>query len=317
MLSPNEIRLLADKCVEIGDELADPDGFVSARVLSDRFDADLVLRPLLVEGMLASVETAEFQDVEHGSNHKWAVLLDSESYSSITENDVNNEDTQCPLPCRLRNTIAHELVHSFAFRSNEFGVELTTRKNAKVTKREFVEGIERDTEKLSPFLLVPNKYLAEYFATDKKDISIQDLKVMRQRMGVSRYVLISRLKLLRLVDKSDLLIRQCLINFAVGIGEWISDKEARFKDWPIFYNFHRNIVPEFILNTANGKLPSLVKVFNEPLFSLCGGDADELEIAVRGGTLQLPRAEEMKVTCAIEPVSRRKGSEFLFIVRST
>lgn len=312
----DDLSLLAEKCIEISDGLADRGGFVAARNLADRFDASIVLRPLLVEGMLASIEP-DAQEVCGGrKKHRWAVLLDTETYVDVTQSHIENEDSANPLPARMRNTIAHELVHSFAFRATDFGVRLTKRDDSKESWNDFIKWIEEETEKLSPFLLIPDKYLDSRFSRNKTDVSIKDLQEVMWNMGVSRYVLVNRLKLLRLMDKMDILNRRSLSNLAVGIGAWLSHNEASFKQWPLFLNFERNIVPEFLIRLFQGKQPSLDTVFTDPSFFLCGGNEFVCEMAVRGGTSQTPNSKEMRISCLVENGSRKRGEEFLFIVRS-
>lgn len=323
-ITSDNLRSLAQKCNEIGDELADREGFVPVRHLAARFDADLQLRPLLVEAMLASIEPGVLQSSNGGSDRRWAVLLDSETYSRVTESDIQSENASSPLPARLRNTIAHELVHSFAFRANEFGVELTRRKDSQQSKRDFVKAIEQETEKLSPLLLVSYKYLDAQLARERESLSIQDLQTIAQRMSVSRYVLINRLNLLRLTDKKNLLSRPALSNLAVGIGEWLPDGEARLKEWPLFLNFiadhkeniRENIVPEFLIKLSMRHPISLTEVFSDTSFCLRGGDTFITEAIIRGGTRQAPAAKTMKILCSVEPNLRKAGTEFFFLVRS-
>src|SRR5262249_47722226 len=109
--SQSDLRSLAARCTELSDEIADADGFVSVRSLTSRFQAELILRPLLVEGMLASRSTPS----KGVSQHQWAVLIDSETYPEVDEKVIAREGCSAPLPARMRNTIAHELAHSFAF----------------------------------------------------------------------------------------------------------------------------------------------------------------------------------------------------------
>lgn len=315
-LTPDHLKIYATKCSDISNELADGDGFVSARKLAARFDADLILRPLLVEGMLASIEPATVNP-QNGTTHQWAVFLDSETYSNVTDGDVQHEGAHAPLPPRMRNTIAHELAHSLAFRSAEFGVEFTRRdKNSGKSLSDIVETIERETEKLSPLLLIPEQFLDSVFPFNKKAISISELHMAYQRMGVSRYVLINRFNLLRLFDKKNLLNRPCLTRLAIGIGKWVTESEAHLENWPLYVNFERNIVPEFLLTLRNGQLPPINKIFSDPSFSLCGGESHEVESTVPAGTPRNPRCEKLKIRFSVEPSSRKKGSTFLFLVQA-
>src|ERR1039458_8341842 len=105
MLAVTELERIANVCAAIANEVADDSGFVSMRSLLARFQAHLLIQPMLVEGMLASIEQSN-----GGTNGggRWAVLIDSETYG-VNEQNVESENGHRPLPNRLRNTIAHEL----------------------------------------------------------------------------------------------------------------------------------------------------------------------------------------------------------------
>ena len=148
MLAQRELDQFAKVCTEIANDVADDSGFVSVRALLERFQAKLLIRPLLVEGMLASLD---LDAREQGRTSRWAVLVDSESYS-VTDSEVREEHPGKPLPSRLRNTVAHELVHSLAFRPSEFGIKLA-KSNESEKSKALVESIERQTERFSPLLL--------------------------------------------------------------------------------------------------------------------------------------------------------------------
>lgn len=312
----NDLGLLAEKCIEISDELADYNGFVAARNLVSRFDARIVLRPLLVEAMLASVESDVSKSATGIAEHKWAIFLDNETYSDVTEHHIAEEGSANPLPSRLRNTIAHELVHSLAFQAKEFGLTLTGRDRTKENWEDFVRWIEAEAEKLSPFLLISDKFLDNHFSRNCARGPLELFQEAMWQMGVSRYVLVNRLALLRLKDKKDILGRPCLGNIAVGIGEWLSADEARLKDWPLFVNFERNIVPEFLIKLRQRKQFSLETVFEDSSFFLRGGEQFTCETSIRAGTLSAPDSVPMRILCSVEDCVRRKGAEFLFVVSS-
>lgn len=317
-MSKNEdLRLLAKKCVEISDELADKDGFVPVRKLVDKFDANIIFRPLLVEAMLASAEPGAGQHETSYKEHKWAVFLDSETFSGVSADDIEMESPNFTLSHRMRNTVAHELVHSLAFRAEEFGVKLTKRGDSETSWHDFIKWVEHETEKLSPNLLISDIYLNSQFSSAKKKIFIQDLLTIRQLMGVSRHVLVNRLNLLWLTDKFNILKRPSLSNVAIGIGEWLNDKEANFQEWPLFTNFDRNIIPNFLINLRNSKFGMLANnLFNDSNFCFCGGNEFITEAIIRGGTTQNPNAEQMKIICSIEDQPRKKRSQFLFVIQS-
>src|SRR5688500_12181998 len=137
MTAPAYLRQLAKKCNHISSELSDESGFVGLKRLVARFDAELLVRPLLVEAMLSSTESASTH-AGTGRRHRWCVLLDKETYD-LKSLALSHESSGAPLPPRLRNTVAHELAHSLAFRATEFGVELPKKRNPTKNKRDFVD----------------------------------------------------------------------------------------------------------------------------------------------------------------------------------
>src|SRR5947209_2876691 len=119
MLPAKDLQSIADACVTISNELGEPSGFIPVRKLLERFDVGWDIRSLLVEGMLVSIP------VKPGARAGLAVLLDSETFDEVTLKDLALEAEVRPLPARFRATVAHELLHSLAFRPTHFGVRLS------------------------------------------------------------------------------------------------------------------------------------------------------------------------------------------------
>ena len=261
--------------------------------------------------MLASIGSSPSSS-DSTNKYKWAVFVDSETYAGVSETQIQTERADDPLPPRMRNTIAHELVHSFAFREAEFGLKLTRRPASNISQQEFVEAIERETEKLSPLLLVPAKYLHTIFPADKTEFSIPDIQSIQEKMAVSRQVLINRFNLLRLVDKQNLLERPSLRNCAVGIAEWQNEERALIKLWPFFSNFDRNIFPEFIVDVKKEKSVFLTGIFSNTSFFIDGEYNYVCEGLVRGGTTETPTAHEMKNHLSNRTISTKKRNRVLF-----
>lgn len=307
MLQPGELDRILRKCVEIGNEVADEFGFVPVRGLLERFHANLEIRPLLVEGMLASVPNS-------GNGSTWLVLVDKDTYD-LREADVRAESSDHPLPHRLRNTIAHELVHSLAFRPAEFGLRLREQVDTDKSRLELVDDIERLTEQLSPLLLWPDKALAKAIASKAHALSVDDLLQVQRSMGISRYVLVSRLGFLRPTDENSFLFSKALRNLAVGIGEWGNGKVASVKSWPLFRNFDDNIVPSFIHKLAGQERLWADTVFPEA-FSMCGGGCTSYETPLSAGTRDALSEHGMRVELCAEDREKQPGREFLFTVRS-
>lgn len=311
MLTAKDFARITEVCVSIGNEVADTNGFVPIRNLLSRFHARLLIRPLLVEGMLASIDRHDQKDPDA---NRWAVLVDSETYQ-IAESAISEESQDCPLPSRFRNTVAHELVHSLAFRPSEFGIRLRQKVDSVESQREVVKAIERETEKLSPLLLWSENSIASLTSRIKRPASVDDLSEICQSAGISRYVLINRLCLLRTYDQRDLLSRDFLRNIAVGIGRWIDSSGAVLKGWPLFVNFDRNIVPNFLLKLfRQDNLPAKL-AFADSSFAPCGGPHDTTRYLADAGIAGASSGHKINIECSIENVARKTGMEFLYVVR--
>lgn len=312
MSSSQYFKQLAQCCIRIASEIADNNGFVSVQNLVKRFKAKLFIRPLLVEGMLASGSETNKND---GNGHEWLLFIDSET-SGVNSNDIEEERFGSPLPARLRNTVAHELAHSLAFRQTEFGVEFPKRSMSVKSRHEFVRTIEKETEKLSPFLLIPDNSLDRLFAPKKESITIQELTEFRNAIGVSRSVFINRLNLLSVSDEKRLrAYRQSLHNIAIGLGEWKSDSEAFLKDFPLYSRFDGGRVPSFIFQLQRRIEISAKALFKDVEFVLCGGKRNYTECMVSAGTPNTPNSIQLPIRCAIEDGTRKAGTKFLFTIQ--
>lgn len=308
MFAPGDIGRIAELCTAIGNEVTDESGFVPVRELLHRFDADLLIRPLLVEGMLVLRQ----QNASLSNGKKWLVLVDSETYD-VTSRDVEEERRTRPLLDRLRNTIAHELVHSLAFRPAEFGVRLKTRTDTKESLRQFVKAIEEETEHLSPLLLWSNKALSILVRGRKHPLSLFDFLHVVENFGISRYVLVNRLRLLRPTDANGFLFTAAMRNLAVGVGTW-GAKTAYIKGWPLFCNFEDGIIPTFLLKTTGRDLLAADTVLSDETLAMLGGPNNVAELEVSAGTQTFPNAKKLKVKISVEEGLRKQGEHFLFTV---
>jgi hypothetical protein len=305
VLSPDELSAFARVCTTIADEIADQYGFVSVRALLARFQAQIVIRPLLVEGMIAALPG----DGSGSSVNRWAVLIDSDTYS-VTEPQIDRENSTDPLPTRLRFTIAHELAHSLAFRFSEFGVRLRNPIQTDAAKKAVVEAIEGVTDRLAPLLLLPQKDFEKFLEGRKEPPSVSEFAAFRRAHSVSRPVLISRLRLLSHPNITR--TRSHLNNVAIFMGEWLDAKNALLRSWPMFVSFERNVVPGFLINLAQQDL-SARGIFPET-FALCGGESVQLDMTIGAGTSSTPDAEQLSVRCEFEEVRRVRGATFLCAV---
>jgi len=307
-LPPEVLAQIAQACRSICDSAADEDGFVPIRRLLARFQATLIARPLLVEGMIAS------QRHNRSDDRRWLVLVDSEKYR-FNNRDLEEEGPQNALPERLRFTIAHELAHSLAFRVSEFGIRLHNINTAQ-TSRALVIAIETETDRLSSLLLVSQKALQKVFKGRRNPPAADELAQARRAMGISRPVLISRLRSLSSTEADGLKNGYGLTNLAVGLAEWIEDRTARLRNWPIFANFDRNLFPEFLLRLAHQDRIPAASAFAATSFSLCGGNDNIVQLTSDAGTPNSPRAERMELKCSVEDSGRKPGSSSIYVVAS-
>jgi hypothetical protein len=206
-------------------------------------------------------------------------------------------------------------VHSLAFRPSEFGIRLRGRTGSKKSQSDLVQEIERETERFSPLLLWSDTALARLLSDKKQPLSVDELRVAYRSMGVSRYVMINRLRLISPTDARGFRHHDGLKNLAIGIGEWVDGKSAVFRSWPIFVNFDRNITPAFLYKLATqDRLPASAVIPDET-FAMCGGSLNSVRFVTNAGSPALPTAEKFEVECSVENTHRKGRSEFLFVIR--
>jgi hypothetical protein len=302
---PGDLARIAELCTAIGNEVTDESGFVPVRNLLQRFQADLLIRPLLVEGMLASRVTDP-----NASRPRWMVLVNAETYP-YSSRDIEEERLTRQLPQRMRNTIAHELVHSLAFRPSEFGLRLKTRTDTKETLREFIKAVEQETEQLSPLLLWSERSVGIFLQGRKEAVSLFDFLSVLEKVGISRYVLVNRL---RLLSASELLFSAGLRNLAIGLGRWTSST-AHLRGWPLFANFDDGLVPSFLLKLPGHDVVPASAIFDDDEFALLGGPKSSIAFDTSAGTKAVPDATKFRVEVTVEDGLRKRNEEFLFVVR--
>jgi hypothetical protein len=311
MLSSQEVAQFTEVCTKIGDEVADEGGFVKIRDLLDRFHASVIVRPLLVEGMLASINERPGSATR---SQRWAVLVDSETYR-ICDADIANESSSRPLAPRLRNTIAHELAHSLAFRPTEFGITLNHSHGGK-SKSSFVRSIEQMTEGLSPLLLFTDKALKQLIKGRKTQVLVEELDELRHRLGISRDVLVARLWRLRAAEDGRFRDSTALRGLGVGIGEWTQDDGAHLRSWPLYINFDRNIAPSVFRVLPKQDRLSARTAFPDSDWVLGGGRENKATFWCEAGLSSQQLSERLLVEGAVSSSARPDGSAFLYVIRS-
>lgn len=284
-------KRLSEVCHVTADAATDGDGFIAVHRLLTILDAELQMRPLLYEGMLAAPKT---------SDGKWVVVVDN-SRNRFGSEAYATESAAAPLPPRIRFTIAHELGHLLQMRSPEVA-----------ESKESISEFERQADTLSPLLLVSSGELNKRLAGDRDRITIKDLLDAKKAWAISNDVLVTRLCLLHRFDPSWLRFKQSILDVAIGVGEWGDDGIARLSSWPgSFCNFSNNLVPEFLLHSKKEPRPAFAQFFDCPDFVLNGGANTEAFADGFGGTLANPRCEAMRLRLTMESAQRGR---FLFIV---
>lgn len=305
MLDPKDLQAIARTCTSISNEVGEPSGFVPIRRLLERFDLALHIRPLLVEGMLASISRGPL------ANSKLAVLVDSETYE-VDNKDVALEAEGRPLPTRFRSTVAHELLHSLAFRPHAFGLRLQQPIKDEKGATSLVRAIETETERLTPLLLWPEKSLDTFLSMRDRQVSAGELANLAIRFGLSRAVVINRLRLRALKEAPK---TPWLQDVAIGVAEWGPKQRALFRKWPLFINFDRNIVPAFIHDiSSQDRLPAS-SIFDNEHLALIGGDYSTMSFRIDAGLKDARAVERMPIVVSIEDGDRKQGQEFFFVVR--
>jgi hypothetical protein len=314
MASLAHLKHFARRCGHIASEVSDSDGFIPIRALAKKFGTQLLMRPLLVEGMIASSELKNGEIDENRGKHQWSLLIDSETYP-LNEDDIERETRFSPLPARFRNTVAHELAHSLAFRATEFGIELPKHPSEK-SRREYVRQVERDTEKLSPLLLISDNSLDGYFSPQKEIINAQELSLFQRSLGVSRHVFVNRLNLLDVLDEKHLKTRRNgLQNIAIGIGEWNALGEAVLKVSPLYSRFDGAKVPNLVFQLQR-RIEILAKsLFFDAEFVLFGGKQSIVEFVIPAGTPANPSLISLPVRLSVEEVHAKSGANFLYALQ--
>lgn len=300
-------RQLDQLCIRIGNEVADEGGFVPIRDLLRRFQVQLIVRPLLVEGMLATVDSVG----DAARSSQWAVLVDSEMHA-LSDESIRSESSERPLHVRARNTIAHELAHSLAFRASEFGIGTVTSGRAKASA-DLVKVIERETERLSPLLLVTEKGLKQFVSASSRRISAAEITALRERLGVSREVFVSRLQMLRSNDETGLLEHTHFRNVAVGIADW-TGQGAVLRSWPLLVNFDRNVVPDFLLQILRQERSRAGDLDIDRSSSLCNGSESEVTFECNGRSRGALTPERMAISVDVETRERSSQSS-IFVIR--
>lgn len=298
---------LEELCGNVCEGVAEPNGFVAVRKLAEHFAIPVIFRPLLVEAMIGTIETK----VNCETKSKLVVLIDQEAFGS-NQQSFDRECPANPLPERLRNTLAHELLHSLSFRSTESSQELLLNRRKRERHDDFLRRVENETERLSPLLLVPGRILNRI--SEVANFVAADLEMFRELCCVSRDVFINRIGLLSSFDPERLRYTSSFRNTVIGVGEWIDSRTARFLTWPLFLNFDNGIVPSFVEELQSSRSVLASNVVDDSDFVLNGGT--RLTAVFRGHRDAEPlEYKRMDVSLSVGENAKTKKGRFLFVAR--
>ncbi len=311
--SADQFNAMAARCIEASTSAVDVDGFVPVRNLLEHFQASIEFRPLLVEAMLCE----KLGEAIAPPRTRWHLLIDGDKHP-VDSRAVGGESCAMPLSDRLRNTIAHELAHTLAFRTTDSGQELMLlySKGKQVSRVDEVAEIERRTEELSPLLLVADSSIAQAFRLDLDRLHIDDLTRARAKFGVSRYILVSRLDLQARFGDTRIALRPSLSNVGIGVGKWGADGIPSLLGMPMYLNFDRAIAPKFFHWAYREKQLDFYSITSDPNFVLNGGASLETTLIAKAGTPRNPESTKMKVNISVEKRARKIGGTFFVLVSS-
>ncbi|WP_309387049.1 hypothetical protein [Cerasicoccus frondis] len=252
---------IVHKFIAAGNSCADSYGYVTANSLLNKFNAEIMIRPLLVEGMLMSAKN-EHGETDGSKKNPWLILIDEESFKT-NEEAIIAESSNKPLDKDLRETIAHEVGHILSFDRHHGKLkEKPNRSSARQSDR--IEKYEAETDDLYPYFLLSENKLEAYFSDRNNPPSLTEIIGLVNFSAVTNKTFIHRLKLMNKTPKSDCLNYKGCINFAVGLCSQGEDGTAEFDSNEVFYSFKNNILPQSIESLIKSNdTKSLVKEFSK------------------------------------------------------
>ncbi|WP_367870422.1 hypothetical protein [Luteolibacter sp. Populi] len=234
-LTASRFKELASACLQRSCRALSSEGYVDIQKLCAGFGAEIVFRPLLCEGLIGR---------RNSNESPWIVAVDSETFPEEALFDSSHR-----LSNRLRNTIAHELVHILSFRLEELGIDIPQALKG-MPNKDIVAALETETESLSPLMLLPTSALNEL----KNVHSIDGIVDFCVRKRVSTQVFIQRLNLL--ARTGEILNCPILKNCIIGICD-----SNRFRPWPMYYRSDDNLIPAFVHDLLEKKIVHITSHF--------------------------------------------------------
>jgi hypothetical protein len=257
--------------------------------------------------MIGSIQSGK------GQLPEWMVLIDSERYPGL-ESSISQESVSQPLPATFRFTVAHELAHSLAFRSGEFGVSFDGVSEGPESRTALVKAIEEETDRLAPLLLCSERVIIAELRGLKGPLDLGYVTRLLRQSGMSREVFINRLALSRALDRDSLWQRPHLREFGLAIGVWDESGKAALRRWPVLLNFSRLTPKGFLAMHDRDRIPFELAFGAESLAAT--QNWNEVHVTSSAGTLACPDAGQLALEISIENTEHVAGSSFLTLVRN-
>lgn len=296
-MSDKALRQLLEVAAGLSERAADETGFVALTALAREVQADLKFRPLLVEGVAAQPKSRD---------GRWLIMIDNETHR-VTDDMLAQESAARPLGSRVRNTVAHELAHALGPRYEEAAG------HSDRPRDEIVAVLEKETEQLSPALLIPRRAIEALLKARREPLAIEELVAAKTRWAVSAKVFVKRLDLILQETDSPLRHNTRLENVIIGAGEWLGVDRVELLPMP--FKGQLGLIPEFAALLRGRRKIAVAEYFPSPDFYLNGG-ADASTVAqVWLGTSGSPQSERANIEIVVEAGPRRAGESFLWLAR--
>lgn len=296
---------IVKKCISTSQKVASDNGFVCVHKLAEELDAEVIFSPILVEAVIAKKSDL------NNEGPLWKIVVNEEDLGD--EPDMFKKETyENPLSVRLRNTIAHELVHTFQFNVRDDKLVLGKVSDSVSRSDAVLRRIEREAHRLTSFLLLPRFHFHRMIRQLPKYCGVDDLVRIREHFAVSRYIFVQALQNLRMVDDENILYADSLKDVMVGVGFFGDDGVPRFQQWPTFRNFMDNSSPDFVFKNDNAKFFLIPGISEGSMMD--SKFENGAKIRTYEGSKVVPRYRKVDYILTTEAVSVSPGSRFLFML---
>lgn len=299
---------IVERCVKIAHEASSKDGFVPMHRLVGLLNAAVVFRPLFVEAVVAKKKDLSI------SGPNWKILLNVKTFAEDAQNYFS-ESSKNHLSVRVRNTIAHELIHTLQYRIKDDEIVLNEVSRSVTRSDAIIRRVEREAHELTSLLLLPREHLEQSLRSITEFEDINTYVQIFQKFGVSREIYIQALRNLNKYHDSRILYHDSLKDVMFGIGTWDKDAKPCFKQWPTFINFSGNSLPEFTIaeSSANKDYFQILQLPKESI--LLGGNLRTVYFTAFEGSKVVPRYKKIEYALSVEERKTTHGLPFLFLLK--